>query len=214
MAYRDMQGISLAGDLRLAITDYFRPTDIAKVLKQLGEQYPSLRLHVSVRKSALIERDAGSGDFDIGVSMRVADPVRNESVSEPSTFASFMIRREPLQWIAAPSFERTPHGPLPLVALPDTCSLQRYMLARLNGAGVDYFIAHSAAGVAGLQSALSAGLGFSCLNASAVPDDVVPLGKTRTLPKLPHVEFSLIVPDPTNQSLAGEIAKRLVAQPV
>ncbi|AIP34483.1 bacterial regulatory helix-turn-helix, lysR family protein [Paraburkholderia xenovorans LB400] len=212
VAYRDMQGLSLAGDLRLAITDYFRPTDIAKVLKQLGDQYPSLRLHVSVYKSALIRRDAGSGNFDIGVSMRVADPAGNESPVEKNGLASIMIRREPLQWVAAPSFERVPHGPLPLVALPDTCSLQRYMLARLNEAGADYFIAHSASGVAGLQSALSAGLGFSCLNASAIPDDVVPLRSIKTLPKLPHVEFNLIIPDVASQLLAGEIAKLLVVQ--
>ncbi|WP_186308443.1 LysR family transcriptional regulator [Paraburkholderia sp. BCC1885] len=213
VAYRDMQGLSLSGDLRLAVTDYFRPNDIAKVLKQLGDQYPSLRLHVSVRKSALIELDAGSGDFDIGLSMRVADRVRKESVTVRNAFASFMIRREPLLWVAAPSFARVSRRPLPLVALPDTCSLQRYMLARLNEAGVEYFIAHSASGVAGLQSALSAGLGFSCLNASAVPADLVPLGGTTALPKLPHVEFSLIVPDAANHALAGEIAKFLVAQP-
>ncbi len=213
VAYRDMQGLSLSGDLRLAVTDYFRPNDIAQVLKQLGEHYPSLRLHVSVRKSALIEHDAGSGDFDIGLSMRVADRVREESTTGRNAFASFMIRREPLLWVAAPSFGQVSHRPLPLVSLPDTCSLQRYMLARLNEAGVDYFIAHSASGVAGLQSALSAGLGFSCLNASAVPADLAPLGRTSALPKLPHVEFSLIVPDAANQSRAGEIAKFLVTQP-
>ncbi|RKP47097.1 LysR family transcriptional regulator [Pararobbsia silviterrae] len=210
-AYRDIQGLSLAGDLRLAITDYFRPTDIAKILKQIGERYPSLRLHVTVYKSAMIRRDAGSGHFDFGISMRVADSASVPSSADDDEPASVMIRREPLQWVGASSLERAPDGPLPLVALPDTCSMQRYALARLNEAGVDYFIAHSASGVAGLQSALSAGLGFSCLNASAVPHDVVPLGKSRHLPALPHVEFHLIIPDVANQPLAGEMAKLLVA---
>lgn len=212
VAYRDMQGLSLSGDLRLAVTDYFRPADIAKVLKQLCEQYPSLRLHVSVRKSALIEQDAGSGEFDVGLSMRVADGRQEEAAAEHGSFATFLIRREPLQWVAAPSFGQLSLRPLPLIALPDTCSLQRYILATLNHAGVEYFIAHSASGVAGLQSALSAGLGFSCLNASAVPPDLVSLAGTRALPKLPHVEFRLIVPDAANKSLASEIAKFLVAQ--
>lgn len=211
-AYRDIQGLSLSGDLRLAITDYFRPTDIARVLKQLGEHYPALRLHVSVYKSAWIRRDAGSGQFDIGVSMRVADPGGNERPAENSELTSVMIRREPLQWVAAPSFKRAPGQPLPLVALPETCSLQRYMLAQLDEAGIDYFLAHSASGVAGLQSALSAGLGFSCLNESAIPGDVIPFSNARLLPKLPNVEFNLIIPDVANQPLAKEIAKLLVSR--
>jgi len=86
------------------------------------------------------------------------------------------------------------------------------MLARLNEAGVDYFIANSASGVTGLRSALPAGLGFSCLNASEIPNDVVPLTRTRTLPRLPHVEFNLLIPDVANQPLAREIAKLLVVQ--
>jgi hypothetical protein len=45
-----------------------------------------------------------------------------------------------------------------------------------------------------------------------MPNDVVPLGKTGSLPKLPNVEFNLIVPDAENQSLAGEVVKLLVAK--
>jgi DNA-binding transcriptional LysR family regulator len=212
-AYRDMQGLSLAGDLRLAITDYFRPADIAAVLKRLGDQYPSLRLHVSIRKSALIERDAGSGsgDFDLGLSMRVMDPELRWQNANAVGFSSVVFRREPLVWIAAPSFARPTGQSLPLVALPDTCSLQRYMLARLDQAGVDYFIAHSASGVAGLQSALSAGLGVSCLNASAAPPDVVPVNAACRLPKMPDVEFSLVVPKSADGTLADEVARLLTA---
>ena len=34
-AYQDMQGLQLAGDLRLAITDYFKPSSITMVLRRL-----------------------------------------------------------------------------------------------------------------------------------------------------------------------------------
>jgi transcriptional regulator, LysR family len=39
----------------------------------------------------------------------------------------------------------------------------------LHANRMPYFIAHSASGVLGLQLALAAGLGISCLNASAIP---------------------------------------------
>lgn len=208
-AWRDMQGLSLSGDLRLAITDYFRPADIAAVLKRLGYQYPALRLHVSIRKSALIESEAGHGDFDLGLSMRVLDANYRRPGPEAAGFSTVRIRREPLIWVAAPSFEWPDAEPGPLVALPDTCSLQQYVRGKLNAAKIDYFVAHTASGVAGLQSALSAGLGFSCLNASAVPADVVPV--SRSLPKLPDVEFDLVVPDSADGTLVSEVANFLGA---
>ena len=73
VARQDMQGALMTGDLRLAVTDYFRPAAIAGILRRIREQYPRLRLHVSVRKSAQIEQDADSGDFDVGISMRVLE---------------------------------------------------------------------------------------------------------------------------------------------
>ena len=208
-AWRDMQGLSLSGDLRLAITDYFRPNDIAAVLKRLGYQYPALRLHVSIRKSALIEAEAGQGDFDLGLSMRVMDAKYRRPAAKMAGFSTIRIRREPLIWVAAPTFEWPEEQSGPLVALPDSCSLQQYVRDKLNAAKTGYFIAHTASGVAGLQSALSAGLGFSCLNASAVPADVAPLN--RGLPKLPDVEFNLVVPDSADGTLVGEVANFLGA---
>ena len=65
LAYQDVQGIEIAGTLRLAMTDYFRPAEIIDILARIRARYPRLRLQVSVRKSALIEEDPD--EFDIGI---------------------------------------------------------------------------------------------------------------------------------------------------
>ncbi|MFK4441194.1 DNA-binding transcriptional LysR family regulator [Caballeronia udeis] len=213
VAYQDMQGVSLSGDLRLAITDYFRPADLAKILRRLRDQYPALRLHVSVRKSALIEQSAGLGDFDIGLSMRrIGEASFNAEAEGEESFDSIPIRREQLLWVAAPTFDMQGTGALPVIALPDTCSMQRYMLAKLQESNLRYFIAHSASGVGGLQSALSAGLGVSCLNASAVPPDVSAFRGVMGLPRMPDVEFNLIAPRLGRDTLAAEAIALLVEQ--
>ncbi|WP_193316715.1 LysR family transcriptional regulator [Janthinobacterium rivuli] len=211
-AYLDMQGISLAGELRLAITDYFEPAGLATILKRLHDQYPALRLHVSVRKSVQIEQESGSGEFDIGLSMRIVGQPMIDSARRDSSYKCIPIRRERLAWVAAPSFALREPEPLPLIALPDTCSLQRYMLAKLRDSSVTHFVAHSTSGVGGLQSALSAGLGVACLNASAVPANVTTFRGRKELPIMPDVEFNLLVPQVFKTAFAAEAAELLAEQ--
>ncbi|MDF1793840.1 MAG: LysR family transcriptional regulator [Thalassobaculaceae bacterium] len=203
-ALEEVRGISLEGELRLAITDYYRPGAIAEMLKRLRIGYPRLRLHVEVRKSLQIEAEAGGDSFDIGLSMRILDG--------RATPEGIPLRREALRWVAAPSVEIDNDGPLPLVLLPDGCQLQSFVRQTLDTHHEPYVIAHSASGVAGLQSALVAGLGISCLNLSAVPDGVGAWRLAQSLPPLPDVEFSLLPPRRGESALVGEVRDLLAEQ--
>ena len=165
-ALHDMRGTRLSGDLRLLITDYFRPNAIAPLLKRLAERYPGLRLHVTVRKSALIE--AEPADFDIGLYMQI---LRDDAAAADGVEA---VRDEQLHWVVAEHLAGQCPATLPLVILPASCSLQGLALGILDRARRPYLVAHSASGVAGLQSALSAGLGIACLNESSIPPGFTP----------------------------------------
>lgn len=194
LALQELRGRALDGELRLAVTDYFLPGEIAGMLRRLREQYPFLKLHVTVMKSAAIEAAAESDTFDIGLSMRLLGPRGARGGGDAGTF----LRRESLAWVAAPGVadELPPGIALPLVLLPDTCSMHQFVVQLLKRKRLPFEIAHSASGVAGLQLALAAGLGVSCLNASAIGAGVVPVG-TQTaaqlrLPALPDAEFFLL----------------------
>jgi DNA-binding transcriptional LysR family regulator len=207
VALQDMRGVLLSGDLHLAITDYLRPAALPAILKRLREHYPRLHLHVSVRKSALIEQDAGNGDYDIGLSMRILEP----GARKRGTDGRLALRREPLAWVADPSFTMPAGNVLPLVVLPDTCSLQQFVLRTLKRSRTPYSIAHSASGVGGLQLALAAGLGASCLNASATPPGLSPIARDLALPALPEVEFALLPPRAGERSVVSEV-RRVLAE--
>ena len=187
-AYRDIQGTQLEGQLRLAITDYFRPNALPDILKRVRDRFPHLRLHVSILKSARIEEEQEKGTFDIGLSMSI---LRNEQPITDQTRKRIRLRREPLRWIAGKPFIQLDTDTLPLVLLPDTCSLQHFIIQTLNRNGIRNEIAHTASGVGGLHLALAAGLGVSCLNASAIPEGIDIFSGTMALPPLPDVEFSL-----------------------
>jgi DNA-binding transcriptional LysR family regulator len=189
LALQELRGHALEGELRLAVTDYFRPGEIAGMLRGLRERYPYLRLHVTVMKSAAIDAAVEMDAFDIGLSMRLPG-------TRGAGARGTVLRREPLAWVAAPAEADSLPATLPLVLLPDTCSLHQYVVQRLLRKRVPFEIAHSASGVAGLQLALAAGLGMSCLNASAIGPGVAPLDAATAarlgLPRLPEAEFFLL----------------------
>ncbi|MGY2487714.1 LysR family transcriptional regulator [Cupriavidus sp. CP313] len=191
LALQELRGHALAGELRLAVTDYFRPGEIAGMLRRLRERYPYLRLHVTVMKSAAIDAAAEMDAFDIGLSMRLPG-TRGQGAGTRGT----VLRREPLAWVAAPAEADSLPATLPLVLLPDTCSLHQYVVQLLLRKRLPFEVAHSASGVAGLHLALAAGLGMSCLNASAIGPGVAPLDAATIarlgLPRLPEAEFFLL----------------------
>ena len=180
----------------MAITDYFRPDDIAGLLKKLREWHPRLRLHVVMKKG--LEIDHASDYLDIGLAMRF-----NERVFTSSTFE---VRREPLQWVAASGWVPEPGQPLPLLAISG-CGLSEYSCQVLERDHVGYEIVYSTSGVAGLQSALKAGLGIACLNASAIPLGVEPY--RAGLPELAQARF-LLLPPRKGESVLVENVRQLL----
>ncbi|MBO9648340.1 MAG: LysR family transcriptional regulator [Variovorax sp.] len=187
-AFRDLRGETLQGELRLAVTDYFRPRDLTGMLSRLGESYPQVRLRVNILKSGAIEAGYAQGDFDVGLSMRIMGDGASGNAPERAQ----VLRRESLTWMGAAGMRLVRGEPLRLLVLPDTCSLHQYTVKLLNQRRIPYAVAHVASGVAGLQSALAAGLGVACLNESALTDGVAPLAAPHGLPALPRVAFHFL----------------------
>jgi len=215
MAMQELRGRTLDGELRLAVTDYFRPGEIAGMLRRLRDRYPYLKLHVTVMKSAAIEAAADLDTFDIGLSMRLIRATRAER-SERCDRAGTLLRREGLAWVAAPEIAESPQPTLPLVLLPDTCSMHQFVVQLLMRRKRAFDIAHSASGVAGLHLALAAGLGVSCLNASAIGPGVMPLDAAAVsrwrLPALPDAEFYLLPARRGESEFIGEARLALSEQ--
>jgi len=185
-AYRDLRGVALQGELQLFITDYFRPGDVARMLRRLNEQYPQVRLHVTIMKSGAIEAAYERGEIDVGISMSI-----QERGAPRARAQGALLRREPLLWMAAEGASVPQHDALPLLVLPETCALRQYVERLLSRRGVPYTVSHVASGVAGLQLAISAGLGVACLNESALAPGIARL-HAPGLPALPMVEFRLL----------------------
>ncbi|KRB13243.1 MULTISPECIES: LysR family transcriptional regulator [unclassified Achromobacter] len=203
-AYRDLRGVALRGELRLCITDYFRPGDVARLLRRLSEQYPQVRLHVTIMKSGAIEAAYERGEIDVGISM-----VIQERGAARGRANGALLRREPLLWMAAEGATPPLAEPLPLLALPETCALRQYVERLLARRSLPYVVSHEASGVAGLQLAVAAGLGVACLNESALGAGMARL-QAPGLPALPSVEFRLLAARPGESEFVGLAREAIV----
>ncbi len=208
-AWRDLHGVNLHGELRLAITDYFRPADLAVLLRRLNERYPKLRLHVTIMKSGAIEEAYAKDEIDIGLSMRIPGKGQDAAQGRKLTHR-ILLRREALLWMGAEGMPMVSTEALRLLVLPETCSLRQFTERLLKRSGVPYVIAHVASGVAGLQLALAAGIGVACLNESALAPGVTRLANP-DLPTLPDVEFCLLAPRPRESEFVGRV-REVIAQ--
>ena len=190
-AWRDLHEVPLQGELRLAVTDYFRTQELATLLARLNTQHPQVRLHVAVCKSAEVVVAHSRGECDIGLTMRLKG--QSDGSSGP------LLRQEALQWMAASGLQLRRDEPLPLIVLPEDCALRQFALGLLNRHKRTHTVVHVASGVAGMQSALAAGLGVACLNASALCPGVVPVARPHDLPSLPQAAFH-VLPQRTGES--------------
>ncbi|MEN5179431.1 LysR family transcriptional regulator [Comamonas sp. 4034] len=195
-ALRDMRGMALQGTLKLAVTDYYKPDALAHMLKALAQQHPAVRLEVSVLKSSDVEAAHAQGQCDLGVVM-ATPPFRQRLQT--------LGPEEALVWARARHWVPEAGQPLPLLVLPETCALRQYAEARLRQQGVDYVVAHQASGVAGLQSAIAAGLGVACINAATLTQHMAPVLPEAGLPSLTRVQFGLLPARAAESALVQQV---------
>lgn len=200
-AFEELRGRSLSGKLALAITEYFRPGEVAGMLAQLRECYPQLLLQIRMMKSNDIAQAHARGEIDLGITMQVV-------TDEVDT--RFALRREALRWLASPALLARLPRPFPLVLLPDECLMHRLATDALRREGIAFVASHSAIGVLGLQSMLAAGLGIGCLPESATGDGVEVVAACEGLPALPEAMFSFTPPRATD-SVMVEQARSILA---
>ena len=203
-AWRDLHEAPLQGELRLGITDYFRPSEVTNLLARLAQQHPGVRLCVTMGKSRDVESAHAAGHLDIAITMRA---------DGKTSARAHLLRTEPLRWMAAPGRLPTKGATLPLVTLTEGCSLRLLAEKTLVHRGVPFTVVHVASGVRGMQSALAAGLGFACLNESALCEgvDVVP-ARVAKLPALGSVSFQMRPARRSDERIVREVRDLLVDQ--
>lgn len=181
--------------LRAAIGDHAAGTLLGTALNRLQQAFPALLFDVSVGLSAEMQAlyDGGKADFAI---VRM-DTSRRQGIP---------LYRDQLVWCAkSHEIWRSPAA-LPLLALPEPCTVRVAAVRALDQASIGWRLAFSGGSVAALQSAASAGLGVAAIGRNQVPADCIILDQG--LPELPASKITLLttLSDPMRSAVAAAFA--------
>jgi len=165
---------------RVGLSEYFLPGRLGELLAVLRDTAPDARLELVWSSSAALQRRWTAGELDLAV-IASAAPVANAR----------LVRRELLAWVTAPSYAPPTMAPVPLVLLGPECPVSGLALAALSRAGRPHYLQLACDGSHGAVVAIRAGWGVGCLNAAAIPPDLVVLSRksSRSWPSPGRLSF-------------------------
>jgi len=174
------------GIVRLGVPEDFAAYRLAQMLSKFARSRPGLRLDVRCDLSARLRRDLARGEFDIALVKRDAG-----DESESGALAAWPER---LRWVTSSRFPvEKGRDPLPLAVFEQGCLYRKRAIHALESAGRAWRIAYTSPNLAGIQAAVSVGLGVSILSHVAVLADHRVLEPKDGFPKLSNTEMALII---------------------
>jgi DNA-binding transcriptional LysR family regulator len=187
------------GVVRLGIPEDFAANRLTKVLSKFARSRPGLRLDVRCDLSVKLRSDLERGELDLALMKRDA----GES-------GAIAVWPERLHWVTSRSHPvEARDGSVPLAVFPQGCLYRNRAVHTLEAAGRAWHIAYTSPNFAGIQAAVSAGLGVSILPDTAVLADHRVLRSKDGFPTISDTELALVAaPDasPATRRLAELLA--------
>ena len=188
------------GIIRLGIPEDFAAYRLPELLSNFTRARPRIRLDVRCGLSVAMRQALQRGELELALYKRDA--------GEKGGVAAW---RERLQWVTSRAhpidFAR---DPLPLVMSEQGCLYRNRMIHAIERAGRAWHIAYTSPNLAGIQAAVSAGLGISILPSLAILPDHRLLRPAHGFPAITNTEIALVTgpnPTPATRFLAERLAQ-------
>ncbi|GGX87737.1 transcriptional regulator [Litchfieldella qijiaojingensis] len=174
------------GRLHVGIAEEYATSRLPELLAAFRRQQPRVELEVRCEPSAGIERALARGALDLGILIVDRQPVHGE-----------VLRYDPTRWFIGEGLELEPGNPLPLVLFDHACWWRQWALDAVESSGQAWRIVYSSASVAGVASAIRAGVGIGVLGESTALPGTLQAPAALGLPPLPGSHLVLQVASPT-----------------
>ncbi|HCR96524.1 MAG: LysR family transcriptional regulator [Halomonas sp.] len=166
-----VSGVARHITLRLGLPEDFASGRVTQVLAALVRQHPNLKLEVTSGLSRNLYGAYNRGELDLVLVKQHRGEARG-----------VMHWPEPLSWYQSKNHALADCDPLPLVAFPSDGLYRAQMITALDNVRRGWHLVYTSSSLAGLLSAVNAGLGISLL-----PRRVVNSGM-QEVPTLPAVD--------------------------
>src|ERR1700723_605598 len=189
----------LSGTVRLGVVEEVAGGSLPSALGRFASLHPGVKLEVQTGVSAKLNEHLDAGPLDLVFAKRPF-----------GTSKGRLVRREPLVWAAADTFDLIPGAVLPLALYRERSVSREAALAALQDGELTWEIVYTSPSLTGVRAAALAGLAITPLPESAVIAGVRILKAEAGLPRLPGLEFA-IYQKPRPEKAAAALAAALLA---
>ena len=188
------------GAVRLGIPEDFAAYRLTELLAGFSRARPGLRLDVRADQSTYLHRDLERGDLDLALLKRAA--------GEKGAIA---VWPERIHWVTSKMHPVDLSAQsIPLIGFPPGCLYRAGAIHAIEAKGRTWHMAYTSSSLAGIQAAVSAGLGLSIMSEIAIQPGHRILTEKEGFAPIDKTEMALVSsPDasPATLRLADRLAE-------
>ena len=179
-AWLALKGARAAGHVAIGTTQDFADSGLPDLLRAFAANHPRVRIELRVGRSAELAQALQSGGLDLAIVMRQA--------AMPDEVG---VLREPMIWLCSQKGLASRQEELPLALLDPYCGFREAAIAALDAAGRNYRIAAGSTSLAGLRTAVNAGIALTLRTPRFAHSGIVEAPRDFGLPAVPVAEFAI-----------------------
>lgn len=185
-AVQSLGNMDLAGTVRVGFQEDFSEHLLANVLAEFSRAHPHVAIEACIARNAELIAQINAEQLDLALAW----------AGNVDTAHSVLLGELPLHWIgrSGQNFQlgRENGEPIPLVLFEAPCLIRQQVLNLLDEARIPWRIVLTSQSLAGIWSAVNAGLGFTVRSRAGLPQTLQCMSASELdLPQLPPLGIRL-----------------------
>lgn len=146
---------AMHGRLRIGVTEQISLTDVCAVLSQFSHHHPKVDVQLVVEQSQVLRERFADGVLDV---------ILHQDFAGNAAPGDTLLWTETLHWCAATAEQTLPGETVKLITYGPYCFYRRLAEEKLGQAGMAWSVGLECPSVAGMLTAIAAGLGMAVVN--------------------------------------------------
>lgn len=178
-----LSGKSIAGEIRLGVTEDTTTLGLSRILARFANLHPKVDIRTHVAQSLTLTRQIADAAIDLAVMQVFAKDVLPEDA---------VLDQERLVWVHSRDFTPNPNAPLPFISFDPNCFYRHWAYEAVTNTPYRLRTVLECASIGGVRSAVVAGMGLALLNERHIGPDLTPA--MPDLPVPPDIAYVVRVP--------------------